>query len=690
MSSRRNTARPPLAAPHGRGSRNRNQQAPPPNLPRANERLSILQAASSRQDRAAGRGNGNNNSNADVVQHRNGSIDTRRFAVEGNYTGRSTVEILRAVADQQGSDGDANNGMDLSSYSLGDVMKTLLNTNYSHLHPEYLRSDQITGIYNGIVKNTDAILDAAPQDYEGERELRLELEANLLPNERSKPGKYERVVKLVNVWMEMKKCDALLEAVEGRSTRLSAAMVCLREYVRTMQRFEEMATQQIEENATRAMTANYEKMPNGELERLWKSPGVELDAVQFPCCPNPKCRHTFIDGPPSNQDADEQNKLAVEAYIVKSREYSEWKKRDGPQPVDDETGEPLTKPPKNPDSIKKAIRCHCHQMKANPRTGSVCPVGCKYEGQTYPVGSCPICMCRCRLYIWQKNYLSMIIANSQPTASSNPDAREEANTYLNSHLNVNLLAQTEASRFYQKQKDQGTMAIGSNVTGHIRNHGYIAQAFNIVGNAPNPSSARFLREQINNTQHPAGITMTDVGDMRTLGRRIAADDRVRNNGLEGFVPEELSEEEQMKIAMMESQEPEFQGKTGGMSEEELIEIAKNESLAQNNSHGVIQLYAPPPRSSSAPPPESFAAASSVSGRASATPEVIARTRSAAFDRRAQTDKSNKKLRKNLSKVGRALSNPRNEAVVNLLKQYENEPTPDRLDECIEFMEELEE
>ena len=118
-------------------------------------------------------------------------------------------------------------------------------------------------------------------------------------------------------------------------------------------------------------------------------------------------------------------------------------------------------------------------------------------------------------------------------------------------------------------------------------------------------------------------------------------------------------------------------------------MAKNESLATNNSHGVIQLYAPPPRSFSAPPPESFAAASSVSGRASATPEVIARTRSAAFDRRAQTDKSNKKLRKNLSKVGRALSNPRNEAVVNLLKQYENEPTPDRLEECIEFMEELE-
>jgi hypothetical protein len=47
------------------------------------------------------------------------------------------------------------------------------------------------------------------------------------------------------------------------------------------------------------------------------------------------------------------------------------------------------------------------------------------------------------------------------------------------------------------------------------------------------------------------------------------------------------------------------------------------------------------------------------------------------------------MRRNLGKVGRALSKPRDEAVVNLLMQYENEPTPDRLDECVDFMEESE-
>lgn len=44
--------------------------------------------------------------------------------------------------------------------------------------------------------------------------------------------------------------------------------------------------------------------------------------------------------------------------------------------------------------------------------------------------------------------------------------------------------------------------------------------------------------------------------MRTLGHRSAADDRVRNNGMEGVVPEEeLTEDEQLQLAVMESQQP---------------------------------------------------------------------------------------------------------------------------------------
>ena len=48
------------------------------------------------------------------------------------------------------------------------------------------------------------------------------------------------------------------------------------------------------------------------------------------------------------------------------------------------------------------------------------------------------------------------------------------------------------------------------------------------------------------------------------------------------------------------------------------------------------------------------------------------------------------MRRQLSKVAKALSSPKDEAIVNVLKEFEDEPTPVRLDECIDFMEECEE
>jgi hypothetical protein len=566
--------------------------------------------------------------------------------------------------------------MDLSPFNIGDVMKSLLNANYSALQPDNLRGEQVTGLFNGIDKNVAAVLAAIPPDFERRLELRRELEAPLPRNQGSKPGKYERVTKMVNIWMEMKDCGAILDLVNTRATRLTPALVSLREYIQTMQRFQERAEQRIEENAQKVLAANYERMPDGEFERKWKDPGVELDAGQFPCCPNPKCRHPFIDGPPSNTDADDLNREAVAAYVAKCREFTAWKAKRGPQPVDDK-GELMTKMPKNPETVKKYIRCHCHQFKADPRLGNQCPVGCKYEGQTYQVGACPICMCRCRLFIFKNNYLSMIIANSQPPAPSNANAREDATNYLNANLNTNRLQQQESARFFAQQKENGKLAADSNVSNQIRNHGYMAQALSIAGNPINPSTGRFLKAQIDAIQHPGGRTMTAVGDMRTYGRRLPGDDRARNNNLDGFVSE-LTEEEQMQIAMMESQEDCNSGKSEGLTEEEQMQIAMNESKE-------IQLYQPPPRAASAPPP---AASASASAGVVASPEFISRTREAAFDKRAQTDKSNKRLRRNLSKVGQALSKPYNEAVVNLLTHYKNDPTPDRLDESLEFMEEL--
>ena len=134
-------------------------------------------------------------------------------------------------------------------------------------------------------------------------------------------------------------------------------------------------------------------------------------------------------------------------------------------------------------------------------------------------------------------------------------------------------------------------------------------------------------------------------------------------------------------------------KTSGMSEDELLEAEMTDEerlqTALALSASILQ------RSASAPPPSMLIGSVPEVGRSltppppTTTPELVSRTRSAAFKRRQQTDKSNKKLRKSLTKVAKALSNPKDEAVVNALNAVADEPTPARLDECLDFMEELE-
>lgn len=93
-----------------------------------------------------------------------------------------------------------------------------------------------------------------------------------------------------------------------------------------------------------------------------------------------------------------------------------------------------------------------------------------------------------------------------------------------------------------------------------------------------------MRKQVDSTQHPSGPTYTNVGDMRTYGRRSAADDRVRNNGLEmdGLV-EGMDEEEQVEIAMIRS--------TTTASQEVAtreIEIAQLESIIEESKGNKVR------------------------------------------------------------------------------------------------------
>jgi hypothetical protein len=128
--------------------------------------------------------------------------------------------------------------------------------------------------------------------------LRREMEAALMPNQGSKVGKYEHVMKLVNIWMVMKEFAEIHDALNLRTPRLSAEMVHLKAYVECMERFESLATEIVENARQRTIAISLERMPPGELERLYLNPGVELSKTQYPCCPNPNRRHPYFDGPP--------------------------------------------------------------------------------------------------------------------------------------------------------------------------------------------------------------------------------------------------------------------------------------------------------------------------------------------------------------------------------------------------------
>ena len=147
----------------------------------------------------------------------------------------------------------------------------------------------------------------------------------------------------------------------------------------------------------------------------------------------------------------------------------------------------------------------------------------------------------------------MVIANSQPPNRSSNNVRSCTTLYLNNSLSVNRIKQEASASFYHNQVFTGRLAADSNIASHIRNQGHLAGALHMLANRPNHDVLRHLRRQVESTQHPSGPTFTNVGNMKTYGRRNAADDRVRNNGLEmGGLVEGMDEDEQLEIAMISS------------------------------------------------------------------------------------------------------------------------------------------
>lgn len=464
-------------------------------------------------------------------------------------------------------------------------------------------------------------------------------------------GKLHRVEKLVDIWMVFRQVPELLES---RSTRSNAP---LRTYIDTMTRFYDLGQEAVGASVDKYRTFKPDPMPPGEKERQWMSPGVALDPVQFPTCPDPRCNHgCSLDQPPSNATADADNKAAVAEWVRVCQAFDNWKKgKGGPRPRDID-GTFLEKRPPKPEWIKKYIRCHCGQNRADLRTGKKCRFDCKIGGVTYPLGKCPICLCCCSAYCEMEKYVTIRIATSLDgeVSSQKKSSATQTREFIDDALNVNRLQQQASTRHYRGLMKQGKMSADTDVMPHISNEGYTAQAMHIARNAPSQAIKQSLRGMFSRVTDRRGSTFTEVGDMRTYGKRSAADDRMRNNDcISSFNPR-------------------------GMSDEDCLQQAVAESAAA----------APLP---AAAPPAAFAptmAATAVAASATpGTPQYIARTREAVLQMRKTTDKKDKK-RKTMTHLAAALSNPKNEAVVNALKLSKDDPTPDRVEDALEFMDDL--
>lgn len=200
----------------------------------------------------------------------------------------------------------------------------------------------------------------------------------------------------------------------------------------------------------------------------------------------------------------------------------------------------------------------------------------------------------------------------------------------------------------------------------------------MVGNRPPQLVIQNLRNRVDAVRDPRGPTFTAVGDMRVIGRRNAADDRVRNNGLDmsannnDLMPQGMTEDEALQFAMMESSSMEVEVIVCGTAS-----TAASVPLAGGSS-SIVHPH----------PPTPAAAPTTAPVKPASTPIWVSRTRDAALELRLKTEKEDKPKRKGLARVVRALSDPKDKAVVNALAKVQNEPTPMRLDECLDFMEDL--
>ena len=405
------------------------------------------------------------------------------------------------------------------------TMINLLKKNDSKKNARSFAPDQLKSMLKALIDDKQQILDIVKD--EDESLVAPMTEALERCKIVARTSKIDIVTQLVDVWIVFEQSPRLLNGSYGVATR---ARKTLDDFIGAMQLTDAEAMIVLGETVDSVKKMKSRPMPPGEMERRIDSEGsIAVNKTEFPCCPNPKCKHSYLSHPPSDRDADAHNTTVMGQYARLSRALELFKKKQGPQPVCPKTGEKLKKIPP-PDIHKKHIRCHCKQLRADPRNGFKCPISC----QGYQIGQCPICRCTCNLYITHGDYRDIATVNSMGEEEPQESAAEVRN-WLNEGLNANNLQRRSSIEHYGRQMEEGRMDSRTDVTSNVVGEGAMAQALHMVRNRPDRATAAELQKKVDALAHRSGKTCVDMGgeavDMRTWGKKSAAESRVDNNGL---------------------------------------------------------------------------------------------------------------------------------------------------------------
>lgn len=359
----------------------------------------------------------------------------------------------------------------------------------------------------------------------------------------TKTTKWKHAEFLIKIWLIFREIPSLVDgSFVGRFTRRSNELNHdLDTYIGVMTDIEELADEELGRKINSIRSIKSLPFPAGEKERKYLSPGLPVNTTEFPYCA--ACGHNFIDHPPSNATAGAENEEMQREYLETMAKITAWRanKKGLPQPACPKTGKLLMKI-SPPELMKKHIRCHCSKLRANWRTGTICPNNC--EG--YTNGKCPVCRCTCSLYVTVDMYHEIfILASMSKDGAAEMDPEDDAQQYIAKSLGVGAMQRQISAEKYGKMLANGEMQMqpgGSAFMSNVVDAGALAQGLFIVGHAPSQSATTFLRNKVRHVAHPSGTTCINLCgetiDLRTHGKSTssnAAGKRIWNNGLVGKV-----------------------------------------------------------------------------------------------------------------------------------------------------------